>query len=117
MVTGIATVKGNEVEPCDACQLDKLTRPPHPQRPFMHNTTLPLQLVVMGPAGPVRPKTTGARAYILNMFDVYIRFSWTIMLKIKDEALIKIVEWLPVAKSQAGTRCQVLISDNGGGFT
>ena len=62
MVTSIAVVKGNEIEPCDACQLGKLTRGPHPLRPFLHNTTFPLQLVVTDMAGPVRPKKIGGRA-------------------------------------------------------
>ena len=42
MATWVQIVRGTGVEPCDACQLGKLTRPPHPPRPFLHNTTFPL---------------------------------------------------------------------------
>ena len=57
METGFKVVQGSDVDPCDACELGKLTRPTHPPRPFMHNTSFPLQLVVMDLAGPVRPRT------------------------------------------------------------
>lgn len=92
MVTSIAMVKGKEIEPCDACQLGKLTRPPHPLRPFLQSTTFPLQLVVTNLTSPVRFKKIGGRAYILNLFAVYTCFSWTIMQKTKDEASTKIRE-------------------------
>ena len=61
MVHGIQVTKGTEVEPCDAYQLGKLTRPPNPPSPFLHNTTKPLQVVVMDLAGPVKPKNLGGR--------------------------------------------------------
>ena len=96
MVHGIRKTKGTEVEPCDACQLGKLTRPPHPPSPFLHNTTRPLQLVVMDLAGPVKPKSLGGRQYILNLFYVFTRFLWSILLKNKGEAAEKILDWLPV---------------------
>ena len=67
-------------------------------------------------AGPVRPKSLGGAPYILNLFDIYTRFSWTIVLKAKSEAQTKIKEWIPVAERQAGTKLQVIRSDNGGEF-
>ena len=117
MVHGIQVTKGTKVEPCEACQLGKLTRTPHPQSPFLRNTTRPLQLVVMDLAGPVKPKILGGRQYILNLFDVFTRFSWSILLKNRAEASEKILEWLPVAENESGYKLLFLRSDNGGEFT
>ena len=116
LATGIKLIKGSSISPCDDCQMGKLTRPSHPSCPFQHNTTAPLQLVVMDLAGPVRPRSLGGATYILNLFDIFTRFSWTIVLKAKSEASTKIKEWIPVAERQAGTKLQVIRSDNGGEF-
>ena len=51
----------------------------------MHNTSFPLQLVVMDLAGPVRPSTLGGKAYIQNLFDVFTSRSMT---KIKLHRLV-----------------------------
>ena len=117
MATGFKVAPRHDFNHCDACQLGKLTRPPHPLRSFMHNTTLPLQLVVMDLAGPVRPTTLGGKGYIFNLFDVFTRFSWTILIKPKDQAAQAFKEWLPVAERQSGTKLQVLRLDSGGEFT
>ena len=102
MVHGIQVTKGTKVEPCDACQLGKPTKPPHPPSPFLHNKTKPLQLVVMDLAGPVNPKILGDKQYILNLFDVFTRFSWSILLKSKAKASEKILDWLPMANNESG---------------
>lgn len=116
MATGVGQVVG-AVSPCDACQLGKLTRPPHPSVEFSHATTRPLQLAVMDLAGPVKPCSLGGAAYFLGIMDVNTRFSWAVPLKRKSDAAAKIMEWKSVAENQCGHKLLTLRSDNGGEFT
>ena len=67
-------------------------------------------------AGPVRPKIMGGAAYILNLFDVFTRFSWKFVLKEKSDSARKTQEWKAVAEHQSGTKLQVLRLDGGGEF-
>ena len=90
------------VSPCDSCQLGKLTRPPHPTVKFDHNTTRPLQLVVMDLAGPVRPCSLGGASFFLGLLDVFTRYSWAVPIKKKSDAANKILEWKAVAENQSG---------------
>ena len=70
MATGLGQISG-AVSPCDSCQLGKLTRPPHPAVKSEHNTTRPLQLVVMDLAGRVRPCSLGGESFFLGLLDVF----------------------------------------------
>ena len=47
MVTSLSKMKPSGTPSSNECQLGMLTRPSHPSRPFEHNTTCALQLVVM----------------------------------------------------------------------
>ena len=67
-------------------------------------------------ARPVRPKIIGGDAYILNLFEIFTRFSWTFVLTEKSDSARKIQEWKAVAGHQSGTKLQVLRLDGGGEF-
>ena len=67
-------------------------------------------------AGPVHPRSHGVAAHILNVFGIFTKYSWTIVLKAKSDASTKIMEWIPVAERQAGTKLQVIRSGDGGEF-
>lgn len=115
MATGVGKVVG-KVSPCDACQLGKLTRPPHPAVEFSHGTTRPLQLVVVDLAGGVQPCTLGGAVYILGILDVNTRYSWAYLLKKKSDAAQKLLEWKAIAENQIGHKLLTLRSDGGGEF-
>ena len=97
MATGLGQIFG-AVSPCDACQLGKLTRLPHPAVPFSHGTTYALELVVMDLAGPVRPSSLGGAVYFLGIMDIFTRFSWVFTLHVKSDGARKIMEWKGVAE-------------------
>ena len=117
---GMATVvkfrHGSDLAPCDACQLEELTRPPHPSRPFLHKTTFPLQLIVMDVAGPVTSQSLGGSRFILNILDVFTIYSWTMTLKSKDKVAEKFMAWKPVVEMQSRTKVHVMRTDGGGEF-
>lgn len=75
MATSLGQV-GGKINPCDSCKLGKLTKPPHPSVTFEHNTTHPLQLVVMDLAGLVRPRSLGGASYFLGLLDAFTRYTW-----------------------------------------
>ena len=116
MATGLGQVSG-AVNPCDPCQLGKLTRPPHPAVSFSHGTTYALELVVMDLAGPIRPSSLVGVFYFLEIMDVFTRFSWVFTLRVKSDAANIIMEWTGVAEGQSKTKVLKLRSDNGGEFT
>ena len=90
MTIGIQVARSSGILPCDDCVADL--------------------------AGPVRPKSLGGTSYILNLFDIYTRYSWNFVLKTKAKTSVKIREWLSVAERQAGTKLKGFRSDNGGEF-
>ena len=116
MAKGLGQVSG-AVSSCDSRQLGKLTKPPHPVVKFDHNTTRPLQLVVMDLAGPFRPCSLGGASFFLGLLDVFTRYSWAVPIKKKSDAANKILEWKAVAENQSGQKLLNLRSDNGGEFT
>lgn len=115
LATGVDKVVG-VVSSCDACQLGKLTRPPHPPVAFCHATTLPLQLAVVDLAVLVKPYSLGGASYILGILDVNTRFSWVVLLKKKSDAHPKLMEWKGIAERECGQKLRVLRSDGGGEF-
>ena len=116
MATGVKLKHGSDLAPCNACQLGKLTRPPHPSRPFLHNTTFSLQLIVMDVAGPVTPQSLGGSRFILNILDIFTRYSWTMTLKSKDKVAVNFMAWKPVVEMQSGTKVHMMRTDGGGEF-
>ena len=81
-----------------------------------HNTTFPLQLIVMDLAGPVKPQSLGGGHYILNILDIFTRYSWTMVLKSKDKVAENFMPWKPVVEMQSGTQVHVMRTDSGGEF-
>ena len=116
MATGVKLNHGSDLAPCDACQLGKMTIPPHPSIPFLHNTTFPLQLIVMDVARPVTPQSLGGSRFILNILDFFTRYSWTMTIKSKDKVAKKFMVWKPVVEMQSGTKVHVMRTNCGGEF-
>ena len=116
MSTGLSPVTG-KVSPCDSCQLEKLTLPPHPVVLFDHRTTRALQLVVMDLAGSVKPRSLGGASYFLGLLDVFTRHSWVFTIKKKSDAATKIFECKCVLENQCKQKLLNLRLDNGGEFS
>ena len=70
----------------------------------------------MDVAGPVKPQSLGGGNYILNVLDIFTRYSWTMVLKSKDKVAKKFMLWKPVVEMQSGTQVHVMRIDGGGEF-
>ena len=59
-------------------------------------------------------KSLGGGHYILNILDIFTRYSWTMVLKSKDKVAEKFMLWKPMVEMQSGTQVHVMRTYGGG---
>ncbi len=79
--------------------------------------TEPLQLVHSDICGKMSEKSLGRAEYFLTFTDDYTRFTWTYILKTKDQVWEKLMEWKALVEKQSNRKLKVLRTDNGGEYT
>ena len=73
--------------------------------------------MVVDLAGLVPPRNLGGKSFFMGILDVHTRHSWMFMLKHESDAVVKLKEWIAVAKHQCGKKLYRFRSDKGGEFT
>lgn len=72
----------------ETCQIRKQTRTSFKAKGII-STTRPLELIHFDLFGPLSPQSFGGKTYYFVIVDDYSRFTWTLCLAHKDEALEK----------------------------
>ena len=91
-----------------------------PKKIFSHQrdeaqVTEPLQEIYMDLSGKQSVSTFAGNQYFLGIIDYYSRFSWVYFLKTKNEAKIKIMEWIKNIERVFTKNKIVKIKTDGGG--
>lgn len=73
-----------------------------------------LELVHTNLMGPTRISSYRNCHYVMVLVDDYSRYTWTYVLKEKNEALSKFVEFWNMVEKELGQKVKCLQSDNGG---
>jgi len=86
LVVGLPKLKFEKYHICEACQKGKQTKHSFKLK-NMVSTSKPLELLHMDLFGPSRTMSLGGNYYALVMVDDFSRFTWTLFLKSKGDAL------------------------------
>ncbi|KAL0855319.1 hypothetical protein Bca101_060472 [Brassica carinata] len=98
MVLGLPDIEV-EKETCSSCLLGKQTRQSFPQATTFR-AEKSLELIHGDLCGPITPTTIAGNRYIFVLVDDQSRYMWTILLKVKSDALEKFKAF----KKNGGTR-------------
>ena len=128
LVSGMHLSSVDEVTGCHGCALGKSKRSPFPKK-SEHKSTHPLQLVHSDVCGPMHVTSLGGSRYFVTFIDDFSRFVTAYIMKSKDEAFDKFVEFVIAAENrfgikikdfklegELGVRLQKFRSDGGGEF-
>ena len=117
MVTGMDLVvkDGEEVGVCHGCTLGKARRFSFPKKSEC-KTTKPLQLIHSDLCGPMHIPSVGGSRYFVTYTDDYSRYVSVYMLKTKDEAYDKFVEYVELVENQLDLKVKKFRSDGGGEY-
>lgn len=85
-----------------------------PFKSSFNRRTTPLELVHTNLMGPTRISSYRNCHYVMVLVDDYSRYTWTYVLKEKNEALSKFVEFWNMVEKELGQKVKCLQSDNGG---
>lgn len=101
---------------CDFCLKGKQTAVPFPTGQSRRATNK-LELVHTDVWGPAPMTSRGGTNYFILFIDDYTRRVWLYLMKSKDQAFSRFLEWKAAAERQSGRKRKALRSDNGGEFT
>ena len=116
LVSGIDSIKIEDLQPCDFCKIGKLPQGPHPVADMSNKVTRLLDLVVVDLAGPNQPQTLGKKLYDMVIVDTFSERFFVVLLARKSDAADALMRWIPQAEVQTGRKLHRLRSDNGGEF-
>ena len=105
MVKGMSLSDSDSVDGCHGCALGKSKRNPFPKR-SERKSTRPLELIHSDVCGPIHVESVGGSRYFITFVDDYSRFVTVYMLKTKDEALNKFMEFVAMAENGLGVKMQ-----------
>jgi hypothetical protein len=101
---------------CDSCILGKQSKTPVPKKQeegIGHRATRKLEKVWIDLSGPHHVTSYSGFNYAINIVDDYSSFSWTILLKLKSDALINLQNWERAQEVETGLRVGTYRTDNG----
>ena len=98
---------------CLPCIESKTQAQPHPS--VRSRATRPLEKVHVDLVGPLPTSLKGER-YWLTIVDDYSRYGWTILLHTKDQAKLRIIEWISKVERQTESKLKHIHGDRGGEF-
>lgn len=98
---------------CEPCIEAKTQAKPHPN--MRSRATRPLEKVHVDLVGPL-PTTLRGERYWLTIVDDYSRHGWTVLLHTKDQAKLRIIEWIALQERQTQHKVKHVHGDRGGEF-
>jgi histone deacetylase 1/2 len=104
----------SKMHACSACMLGKLTK--KSCNGSFKPVNAPLETVHADLVGPITPSTNGGAQYFLTLVDQYTGYIHTVILKTKDQATTKIVNFRRLFEILSGHILKKLISDGVGEF-
>lgn len=115
LVKGI-DIKGNkEVDACEVCIKAKLCR-----KPFLterHRANKPLEIIHSDICGPIGMESWDGYKYFKPFLDDYTNFIKIYLLKTKDEAFSKIINYINLCENHFNSKVKTFRCDNGGEYT
>lgn len=99
LVDGLPNIVYTKDKICNACQRGKQIKSSFKVKPCK-SSTRPLSLLHVDLFGPVDPIIISRRKYTLVVVDDYNRFTWTMVMKKKNEIEIKLLELMKVLQNE-----------------
>lgn len=115
LADGIKLADCGERIVCECCLRGKLVRKPFPQVQE-RKSKRPLDIVHTDLCGPMEHPTPSGNKYFITLIDDFSRFCVVFLLKSKDEAAEKIMEYVRWAENIFNRKPCVLRSDGGGEY-
>lgn len=115
LATGIELSDCGERIVCECCLKGKLVRKPFPQV-LERKSKRPLDIIHTDLCGPMEHPTPSGNRYFITLIDDFSRFCVVFLLKSKDEAADKIMEYVQWVENIFDRKPCVLRSDGGGEY-
>lgn len=115
LASGIKVTDCGERIVCECCLRGKLVRKPFPQVQE-RKSKRPLDIIHTDLCGPMEHPTPSGNRYFITLIDDYSRFCVVFLLKSKDEAAEKIMEYVRWVENIFNRKPCVLRSDGGGEY-
>jgi transposase InsO family protein len=103
LVDGLTLSSDDSIENCHGCALGKSKRNSFPKK-SSHKSTKPLQLVHSDICGPFHVNSVGGSRYFATFIDDFSRYVSIYILKSKDEALEKFMDFVLLAENKFGVK-------------
>ena len=100
-------------EPCVAGKLHKTPFPRTERRPVED----PLEIEHSDVCGKLRNKSLGGAKYFVTFIDQKTHYAWVYVIKRKDEAFQRFLEWKEMIERESGRKLKILCTDNRGEYT
>jgi len=115
LVVRIPSIKYNNDKVCYVCARGKQVRTSFKSKNYV-STFQPLELLHVDLCGPTRITSRGGKKYVFVILDDYSRFTWTLLLALKDELFKKFLVLLKEFEKRVGHLLVTLRSDHGKEF-
>ncbi|KAL4341001.1 hypothetical protein GQ457_08G015920 [Hibiscus cannabinus] len=102
------------VQNCTICPLAKQTRLPFPTS--TSRSVIPFELIHIDLWGPYRVSTHSHHRYFLTIVDDCSRMTWVYLLRVKNDAVLYLKQFLTLVKTQFSSNTKIIRSDNGTEF-
>ena len=105
----------DDLTPCEGCLMGKQNRLPFPKK-SQSKSSKPLDIIHSDVCGPIKVPSIGGSKYFITFIDDYTKYFTVYMMKHKDEALQKFIEFSNLVKNLFGYGIKKIRSDNGGEY-
>ncbi|KAL4347752.1 hypothetical protein GQ457_17G011290 [Hibiscus cannabinus] len=102
------------VQNCTICPLAKQTRLPFPTS--TSRSAVPFELIHIDLWGPYRVSTHSHHRYFLTIVDDCSRMTWVYLLRVKNDDVLYLKQFLTLVKTQFSSNTKIIRSDNGTEF-
>ena len=116
LINGFDYDESKEISFCESCAKGKHHRSRFPTIGGGWSKE-PLGLVHTDVCGKMSTQSLGGAEYFLTFIDDKTRYTWTYVLKRKDQVFAKFLEWKALVEKSTGRKLKVLRSDSGGEYT
>ena len=115
LVKGLPCVTFQKDKICDACQFGKQIKSSFKSKKMI-STSRPLELLHLDLFGPMRTASLGGKFYVFVIVDDFSRFTWTLFLTHKNEALQTFSNLCKRIQNEKGFSIVSIRSDHGKEF-
>lgn len=112
-VQGLSTPSG-EIDFCESCTVNKLTRLPFPSGGNRSYTKL--HIVHSDICGPMKTLTHQGNRYFITFIDDFSRKSYVYFINSKDQAFTKFQEFKAQVENETGLHIKIFRTDRGGEY-